>query len=311
MKKRIVPLLTAALIWGLAFQPPQVALAQTGARALTAGEATIPPTAAPQQITIAAPETTSDSTPVPRPPDTPEPTPEPTPAPAPEPLILSAQRLNSTEFDSYFDEAVFVGDSITKSFGNYVQALRLTNEGLLGTAQFLGTISMSAVVASQNRAEGEIFFRFQGRSMALTDALNAMEARKAFIMLGVNDIGWRRWENVEESFARIIDNIHAQCPDVEVILFGILPVSRYYCRENKLDIDRWNSFNPILEGVCRDHGAEFISFADQVMTEEGYLDIALSDGHFHLNPAGEDIWIAFLRRYAAQKLYPDAILEDS
>ena len=311
MKIRIVPLLTAVLIGGLVFQPPQAALAQTWERAFTAREATIPPTAVPQQVTIAAPETTSSPTPMARPTDTPEPTPEPTPAPTPEPLILSAQRLNSTEFDSYFDGAVFVGDSITKTFGNYVQALRLTTEGLLGTAQFLGTISMSAVEASKNQASGEIRFRFQGRSMSLTDALNAMEARKAFILLGVNDIGWRRWEKVEESFARIIDNIHEQCPDVEVIVFGILPVSRYYCRENKLDISRWNSFNPILEGICRDHGAEFISFADQVMTEDGYLDIALSDGQFHLNPAGEDIWIAFLRRYAAQKLYPDAILEDS
>ena len=310
MRKRIVFLLMAALVL-VSFQHPRAALAQSPERAFTAGEATIPPTAAPQQVTIAAPTTSSSPTPAALPTDTPEPTPEPTPAPTPEPTVISAERLSSTEFDSYFDDAVFVGDSITKTFGNYVQSLRLQDEKLLGAAQFLGTISMNAVIAGQNRADGDICFRYQGRAMALTDALTAMNAGKAFILLGVNDIGWRRWTDVEESFARIIDNIHEQCPGVEVILFGILPVSRYYCRENKLDIGRWNSFNPILETVCRDHGAEFISFADQVMTEEGYLDLALSDGQFHLNPAGEDIWIAFLRRYAAQKLYPDAILEDS
>ncbi|MBR0357084.1 MAG: SGNH/GDSL hydrolase family protein, partial [Clostridia bacterium] len=204
----------------------------------------------------------------------------------------------------------FVGDSITKTFGNYVQSLRKGDESILGTAQFVGTISMSASTASKDQVAGDINFRYRGRSMALTDALTAMEAKKAFVMLGVNDIGGRRWEKVEESFARIIDNIHEKCPGVEVILFGILPVSRSYCREHKLNIERWNSFNPILEGICREHGAEFISFADQVMTAEGYLDNALSDGQFHLNQAGEDLWIRFLRRYAAQRLYPDAIIEN-
>jgi len=226
-------------------------------------------------------------------------------------MIITVQMLGSTQFDSYFDDAVFVGDSITKTFGNYVQSLRLRDEGLLGKAQFMGTISMSATAASWNRVYGDINFRYQGRDVSLTDGLTAMGANKAFIMLGVNDIGGRRWENVEQSFAQLIDTIHEECPQVEVVLFGVLPVSRSYCLEHKLDIAKWNSFNPILEGICRNHGAEFVSFADQVMTPEGYLDKALSDGQFHLNTAGEDLWIQFMRRYAAKKLYPDAVFEDS
>ena len=314
MKRKIASLLALALLLGTGCQEPQATPAEAMGPAPTAVQTTIPATAVPAatlRLEIAAAAPTLSPTPMPRPTDTPVPTPEPTPEPTRSPLIISAARLGSTEFDSYFDDAVFVGDSITKAFGNYVQGLRKRDEGLLGTAQFLGTISMSASTASRNQVSGDVNFRYRGRSIALTDALTAMEAKKAFIMLGVNDIGGRQWEKVEESFARLIDTIHEKCPQVEVILFGVLPVSRTYCRDHKLDITRWNSFNPILEGICRDHGAIYVSFADQVMTEDGYLATALSDGQFHLNPAGEDLWIAFLRRYAAQRLYPDAVLEDS
>ena len=96
---------------------------------------------------------------------------------------------------------------------------------------------------------------------------------------------------------------------MEIVIFGILPVTEHYCKENKIKIDRWNSFNEILKEICETHEVTFLNFADQMMNERGYLKSGYANGDFHLKEAGEDVWIRAVRAFAAAKLYPDAILD--
>ena len=126
-------------------------------------------------------------------------------------------------------------------------------------------------------------------------------------MLGVNDIGSRSWDTVQEYYATLIDVIHQKCPETEIIMQGVLPVTSRYIKEHKVSIDRWNSFNEILAEICKEHGAAFLDFSKLFMDEKGYLDTKLSsDKLFHLNEDGEAIWIRSLRLYAAQQMCPDA-----
>lgn len=279
---------------------------------------TAPLVAATLPVTVVEVETASTPVPtaVPVPTETPVPTPEPTPeptpteAPTPTPFVITAERLTSGEFDSWFDNTAFVGDSITRSFGNYVRDKRAKQPSFLGTAQFLGAVSMSASLASRNKTTDDINFYYRGRAVTVTEAISAMGAKRAFLMLGVNDIGGRNWESVQNSFDRLIGNIRSECPDTELYVQGILPVTKKYCKAHDLDIQKWNSFNDILAEICERNGVLYISFADRVMNDEGYLDPALSsDEYFHLNEAGDEIWITFLREYAARQMYPDAAIE--
>ena len=259
------------------------------------------------------PAPTEEPTPTPSPTTTPSPTPTPTPEPTPEPI--TEERLQSCEFDFFFDDAVFVGDSVTRTFNNYANARRKTEEGFLGEARFMGAVAMSVMNASSNRAyPGGITFTVRGKPVSVTEGLNLLEAKKAFILLGGNDIGFRSWDAVEGYYARLIDLIHEQCPDTEVILQGVFPVTRDYCRTERVRIERWNSFNEILARVCDEHGATFLNFSDQLKDEDGYLpDAFSSDRRDHLSEKGEEIWVRALRLFAAQRLYPDAavILSES
>lgn len=265
----------------------------------------VPVSAAPSE----APTPVPTDTPSPTPTSTPTPTPTPTPVPTPEPI--TEERIEAGEFDSYFDDALFVGDSITKGFGGYIREQRQTREDFLGKAQFLGAVSMSVMYASMNRAQpGGITFTVRNQAVSLTDGILYYAPRKVFILLGVNDIGFRQWSKVEEYFATMIDTVHEQCPDTEVIILGVLPITEKYCKEERVTIERWNSFNAILEGICAEHGAAFLNFADRMMDENGYLPRELtSDGAYHLSKAGFDIWIRAVRIFAAERMEPDAAIQ--
>lgn len=262
------------------------------------------------ELTVALVETPSDEPapslpPVPTPEPTPTPVPTATPEPTPEPITQA--RLDSGEFDRFFDGALFLGDSLTDMFGGYVRKCRETEEGLLGDAQFFGVTSMGVKIACMDRASSGISFRYRGKAVSVTEIIRQTEAKRVFIMLGVNDIDSRAWDTVEEYFAKLIDVIHEKCPDTEVIIEGILPITEQYCRTRKQKIERWNSFNDILAGICEAHGAAFLDFSADLMDAQGYLSTSLSsDKEYHLNPEGESIWVRALRLYAAQQLYPDA-----
>lgn len=241
----------------------------------------------------------------------PAPTPDPTPEPTPEPERIDEQRLSSGEFDSYFDDAVFVGDSITHSFKNYVTAKRMTEGYCLGDATFLGVINMSALRAARNKVSTDgIDFRFRGKTLCFSDAIRETGARKVILLLGVNELEWCRWDDETAAFQKLIELIRSVEPDAEIVIHAVLPITERYCKRNKLDIGKWNSYNDVLQTLCEENGVTFLSFAEQLMDENGYLDEAFSsDRQYHLNGAGNDIWIHTLRAYAARQTYPNAVFE--
>lgn len=214
-------------------------------------------------------------------------------------------------FDDYFDDAVFIGDSITWVFARYVSGVRKKDPSFLGDAKFLGTISMSARIASRDtKNPNGITFTFQGKPVSVTEGIQKIGAKKAFILLGLNDISVRSWTDVENYFVTLIDVIHTKCPDTKIILQGVLPITKSFCNERKIQIDHWNSFNETLERIAAENGVDYLFFGDQLMDENGYLrnDLA-SDHKYHLNETGEAIWVRAVRAYAVQQLFPDTIVD--
>ena len=130
-----------------------------------------------------------------------------------------------------------------------------------------------------------------------------------FLMLGLNDLCVRDWDVVAECFATIIENIHEFCPDVHVVVLGVLPTTKkFYHREPK-----WCSFNERLQTVCQMHDATYYSFAEELMDSDGYLlKQYCNDGKCHLTYAAQDLWIRAMRKYAAlQRMENVVFAEDT
>ena len=255
------------------------------------------PTETPADAPTETPTVTTEPTDAPT--ETPTVTTEPTPKP------VTRADLDSGAFDTFFDGAVFVGDSMTKEFGNYVRKQRELNGECLSTAQFMGEVSMTVRYASSK----ELVFHYRGGRVSLTTGLQKYEAKKVFLMLGANDIGHRDWDKVRADYCTMIERIQTDCPGVEIIVQGINPGTKAFCSNRNLEIAHWNSFNEILMEIAEKYDLGYYSFAEELMDEEGYLCPEYANGDLHLSAAGNEIWLRAARAYAARQLDPDAVLD--
>lgn len=250
--------------------------------------ATMPmPTTAPTVEPTATPDPTW----------TPSPQATPTPSPTLEPV--TDEMLDSGRFDAYFDDAVFVGDSITESLRNSCIALQRDDEDFMGNAQFLAAVSMSVRMAS---SDSRTLLQYRGNAVSVTEGLLKMGAGQVFIMLGVNDYAGKYPDATLAYFDTLIDAIQEKCEGIEIVIQSVTPVTKRFCQERRITIEEWNGFNVLLEQLCEEKGVQFLSFAELLMDAEGYLaDDMTGDGMFHLTPAANALWIHALRQFAAEQ----------
>lgn len=264
-----------------------------------AAESTAQLPEAQQTATATAAQQTEAVTQTPEPTTEPTPTPAPTPTPSPTLEPVTDEMLDSGRFDAYFDDAVFVGDSITESLRNYCIALQRDDQDFMGNAQFLAAVSMSVRMAS---SDSRTLLQYRGNAVSVTEGLLKMGAGQVFIMLGVNDYAGKYPDATLAYFDTLIDAIQEKCERIEIVIQSVTPVTKRFCQERRITIEEWNGFNVLLEQLCEEKGVQFLSFAELLMDAEGYLaDDMTGDGMFHLTPAANAVWIRALRQFAAEQ----------
>ena len=120
-----------------------------------------------------------------------EPTPEPTMEP-PVPEIID---------ESWFDDAIFVGDSITGMLSSYT----LLNGGL-GDALVVYANSYSC----HNAVEDGVKLSYQGEKLSMAELVERTGAGKAFFLLAMNDLS-RTPEQVTDCWAVVLEDIRSRC----------------------------------------------------------------------------------------------------
>lgn len=197
---------------------------------------------------------------------------------------------------AFFSETVFLGDSVTNGLYTYC----VKNKGVLHGAKFLCAASYAvrhavAEVGGQN----VVSITYQGQKMRPEDALAAMGAKRVFIMLGLNDITFGvNW--TMKNWDTLIQNIRAKCPDIEIYIQSGTPI---WIPKEKDGLTNANmdKYNGLLERYCKDHGCYFVNVAPIFKNEQGGLKAEYTlDKYVHLNNAGVEAWIAFLKAYAAE-----------
>lgn len=211
------------------------------------------------------------------------------------------------EIDEFFSDVVFVGDSISLGWRNYVTSKRAANPGFLRGAQFLVSGSLGAESALWEVSSESVHPTWLGSQMQLWDSIPLTGAKKVFIMFGLNDVG--RYSDVNmgismavSNYDDLIDNIKANAPDVEVYI-----ISATYVLEGgeKGHVTSANlrKLNEALIDYCNDEGIEFINFADALADSNGNLAAEYcSDGYVHQTNAAYDVWTALLRGYAVGEM---------
>ncbi len=186
--------------------------------------------------------------------------------------------------DTYFDDAVFLGDSRTDGLRIYGGM----NHGAY--LQFTGATVESVFTKAVETPVG---------TMPLLDALAQMECGKIFVMLGVNELGWKGTEIFRNQSALLIQRLQEDHPDAEIVIQSILPVSAEIDGEGRyVNNQRIIEYNQVWLELAEEFDVSYMNVAECVADAEGCLPKDLCYDGVHLNKAGCRLWLDYLRTHA-------------
>lgn len=185
---------------------------------------------------------------------------------------------------SYFDDAVFIGDSRTEGFimnTGLSNAISYTYKGLMAD-----TVYTSPVI------------NIEGEKLPVMEALEKTSFSKVYIMLGINETGWPNNNIFISKYEKIINDIKAFNPDAIIYVQSVLPVStsvserHQYVKNQKID-----EYNVLLLEMAHRNKVCFVNSAESVSSPDGSLpDDAAPDG-IHLNRAYCEKWMEYLKTH--------------
>ena len=249
----------------------------------------------------------------------PSPTPEPTPASPPAANRCPPSRAEATtppppargpppepEEGSYFDNALFVGDSIMEGIRQYVAVQRQEGE-LLGTAQFLTTtmgVSLADLVGDRDNG---VRFSYQGEERPLEDIVADIAPRRVFLLLGLNDLASDQdpvITDIVERYIRLIDSLQTACPGVECVIITNPPkVASQWLPDYTANRRFGNALiQELVDGLtqmCRENNIPYVDAYEGLKNEHGALpDAYCRDGYIHLNHQGAAVVVEALEAFA-------------
>lgn len=201
---------------------------------------------------------------------------------------------------SYFDDAVFIGDSISVMLSYYNAATKS-----MGKAQFLASGSLGSGNALWSVSSESVHPSYKGEKMRLEQSVPLTGAKKMYIMLGMNDIAVYGTEGAANKLTTLIENILAEVPDMQVYVQSMTPItttSKIYSKKH--NPVRIKEYNEILADICQQKGWNFLNVASVFADENGYLiqDYCSDsdDMGIHFTFAGCEKWVDYLRSHTAR-----------
>ncbi|MGN1080987.1 MAG: GDSL-type esterase/lipase family protein [Acutalibacteraceae bacterium] len=186
--------------------------------------------------------------------------------------------------NSYFDDAVFIGDSRTEGLILYTglsNAISYTHKGLM-----VDTVFTSPVINKN------------GEKISVMDALRQTDFSKVYIMLGINETGWPYNNIFIEKYGKIIDEIKAINPQAIIYVQEILPVTNSVSQTHSyIKNKKINEFNVLIRQMAKEKQIYYIDTGSAVSDANGCLpEDAAIDG-IHLKQSYCKKWLDYLKTH--------------
>ena len=199
-------------------------------------------------------------------------------------LVPELDRVTS----EYFDNAVFIGDSITEGIKTYGM---MTNATVIAaTGINLSTITTSAVVKTES-----------GRVTVLDALKQYPETGKIYILLGANGIAWMEKDSFVQMYSDFVKELKAQCPDALIYIQSIFPInedkfSEHY--DSEITNEKIREYNSALLDMSKELGVYYLNVAETIADQNGALsDDATTDG-MHIGTDYYEKWFNYLKKHA-------------
>ena len=251
-------------------------------------EASLKPSAAPSSSPAAVPTNAPDPTPVPYGEERPAPLRESTEEEYLNHIsadiygdvgILKAATYDFVTVDeSYFDDALFSGDSRTVGLRDYTD--------LSEHADFYCETSLTIYKVMQENFK---------RLRTIEEALGAKDYGKIYIMVGINELGRGTTEDFMAKYTEVVDRLHELEPEAKIIIQGIMRVSGEKSESDAIfNNSNINARNRAIATLADNETIFYIDVNEVVCDEEGNLNGDYTFDQIHLLGVYDDLWKQFL-----------------
>ncbi len=189
--------------------------------------------------------------------------------------------------NTYFDDAVFIGDSRTEGLILYTGLSNATvyaNQGLM-----VDTVFTSPVI------------QMDGQRLSVVEALKRTAFKKVYIALGINETGWAYESIFIGKYQKLIQEIQAINPQAILYIQEIMPVTAQTSQTHSyVKNDKIQRYNELLAKLAEEMGVYYIDTGAAVADDSGCLpEDAAIDG-IHLKKPYCDKWLDYLKTHTVQ-----------
>ncbi len=194
--------------------------------------------------------------------------------------------------DSFFYDAVFIGDSRTEGFILYnglSYVTSLTAKGLMvDTAFTRPAINMN------------------GEKLTVMKALSKIKFNKVYIMLGINELGWAYSDIFIKKYAEIVNYIKEINSEAQIYVQSILPVSYEKSSSDKIyNNNNIDDYNKLILEMTKDKQVYYLDVAKSIKDDGGNLPVDASLDGIHLKKEYCQKWFEYLKTHTIQSKIED------
>lgn len=189
---------------------------------------------------------------------------------------------------SYFDDAVFIGDSLTVGIKHY--------DVMSNTTVFAATgIGLENIFTKQA-------IKQDGQTLTILDALAQHPAKKVYVMLGANSL-MSNYDYLIEQYGRLVDEVIKRTGDDTIVYVqSVLPINESLFhvkyapnKTTNADIDR---FNKMLCTMAAEKGVYYLDVASAFKDADNAMPESNTPDGMHIISSQYIVWFDYLKTHA-------------
>ena len=192
--------------------------------------------------------------------------------------------------NSYFDDALFIGDSRMVGLSQYCQDID-------ARATFYAKKSLSIY----NIRDDKWIETEDGEEISLAEALETNHFSKIYIMVGINELGRGDEVDFRQAYQDVINQIQAAEPDAYIFINSIMHVSGEKNETDELyNNTNINIRNDAIKTLEDRQNIFYLDINEAVDDEEGNLDAETTSDGVHLKGACYEPWHEYLLSHGVE-----------
>lgn len=187
----------------------------------------------------------------------------------------------------YLQDAVLVGDSWMQGLILYCSLSKITSYTYKGlTVDGVFNRSVIEWTEDENTPEAEKIPEelWSDGKIPVLEALKRTDFSKLYIMLGINETGWKDPADFPAVYGKMIDAVRESNPQCLIYVLSVFPVSQSasdshpYAKNDKIAM-----YNQYLQEMAAEKQVFFVDLAPAVVNEDGVLPEDSGFDGIHLN----------------------------